>query len=717
MNLNERAVFLGCFLILAIYHILVYIGRRKDVFNLIYSLYCLSIANVVLGSMIFFNRLDSPGYAFYFTISCHFIAGTLMLFVHIFLDIIKTKPALFSLVYYLFLNVFLIVLVILAVIHKNHFILYIYSPALFILGLFLIVFVIRKYIKERRTRDRKNAIITAGFILVIIYLMIIAVLIFLKINIPHISVYTVFLINALLFAYALTDSFNQEHKDLMDMKKNLEDKVGQRTKQLEDANRQKTTFFINLAHEMKTPLTLIDNYLDNDMIKRGSSLELDIVKKNVNKLKNDMVNYLDFEKLENKMVFYDHDRIINLSEMIEEKIVLFQNVAKKINIEILSTISEGIHIKIDPFAMDRILNNLLDNAIKYNRENGRISIALEQKKNKARFVISDTGIGISESQIENIFEPFHQISHEKRNYQGIGMGLSIVKKILDDIDGKIVVDSKIGSGTEFQIILKSYDTEKDFIAEKIPLTLPFSEINYNRNQTKEQSLDKNKKNILIVEDNPEMSNFLYDTLKEYYNTFISENGRHALELINKIPKPDLIMSDIMMDKMDGYEFFDELSFKSEFSSVPFIFLTAKTSKSDKIEGLKMGAIDYINKPFSMEELTFKIESIINLNERQRKNNINEIKSFFSNVFDGHFNNSSSIQREQSDFNGICDENDINKNEKQVIKLLLKGLEYKEIGYELNISINIVKKRIHSIYNKMKVKNKVELVNIFRDIQI
>ena len=127
-----------------------------------------------------------------------------------------------------------------------------------------------------------------------------------------------------------------------------------------------------------------------------------------------------------------------------------------------------------------------------------------------------------------------------------------------------------------------------------------------------------------MEDNLEMSNFIYDKLKEKYNIFLSGNGRDALELIKKIPRLDLILSDIMMDKMDGYEFFDELSFMSEFSSVPFIFLTAKT------------------------------DTIMNLNERQRKNNINELKNLFTNVFEGHMK-TPSIQQEQPSFNDICDD--------------------------------------------------------------
>jgi signal transduction histidine kinase len=373
---------------------------------------------------------------------------------------------------------------------------------------------------------------------------------------------------------------------------------------------QRTNYFINLAHEIKTPLTLILNFLKKDIKTRGSSKDLEIVDSNLNKLQRDILNFLDLEKLNQGRIFYDHSQTISFSEIVKHKAKMFNEIAKVHNITTSLHIQDSLFVNIDPLAIDRALNNLLDNAIRYNKVNGSITINLTScTDQKVWLSIKDTGIGMAEDQLDHIFEPYYQISHKKRNIQGMGMGLSIVKNIIDDAGGILDVTSQLDKGSNFDIVLNSVQPE-DELENYINHTFN-SNIKLQSSPTlRSVDFDNNRSTILVVEDNVEMLSFIFDHLQNIYNVFTSVNGKDALKNLKNIPKPHVIISDIMMDEMDGHEFFETLSKLQDYQDIPFIFLTAKTKQSEKVKALSNGAIDYIYKPFSIEELMAKTEAII-----------------------------------------------------------------------------------------------------------
>ncbi len=484
--------------------------------------------------------------------------------------------------------------------------------------------------------------------------------------------------------------------------------------EIDKINKQKINLFINLAHETKTPLTLISNYFEKYIKKKGLSEELSVIKNNLDKLIKDMTNYLDIEKLERKQVFYNHNSIIDLSKIIKIKTLFFKEIANKKGIKIKLDISDHIYIKIDPYAIDRIINNLLDNAIKYNNENGITKIILISLKNKIELIIEDTGIGINEEQINYIFNPFYQSSIKKRNLQGIGMGLSIVKKIIDEVKGEINVSSKLNKGTTFKIIFNPYKLkENDQINEEIKYFKPKpTKTKYVLKQTKYIA---DRYNIFVVEDNIEMLLFLQNSMIDKYNFYYALNGKEALKKLDNIPRPHIIISDIMMDEMDGYTFYENIDNNNKYKSIPFIFLTAKTMEEDRIKGLSKGAIDYISKPFSIDELLVKINSIIKYLE-----SISEV--VLKNIGEGiynYLNNKSNItitakgnEKDKINYNIIGklhSEYGITQKELEIISLLKKNLEYKEIGICLNISINTVRTYIKRIFEKCKVRSTRELL--------
>jgi len=380
----------------------------------------------------------------------------------------------------------------------------------------------------------------------------------------------------------------------------------------------KIQFFANVSHETKTPLTLISNYLNRYMEKTGTTEELAVIKQNIEKLQRDMVNFLDSEKLQRGQVFYKHNQIIDFSVLVKQKITMFRDMADKKKIKIKPDIHKDIYIKADPFAIDRVINNLFDNAIKYTNQNGQIKIRLAAGNSRIHFIVMDSGIGISREHRQFIFKPYHQISHEKRNLQGIGMGLFIVYKIVETLNGKIMVRSKLNQGSAFMVSLPEYMMKP---GEKADHDIKFSKpINTAPvvTELKEGKKDSSLYTLFVVEDNINLLHFLQSSLSKRFNVYAAINGHKALEKIKEIPRPDVIISDIMMDGMDGLMLCETLSRDEQYEDIPFIFITAKTSVEDRVKGLSKGAVDYISKPFTIEELNAKIDAIIRFTAINRR---------------------------------------------------------------------------------------------------
>ena len=340
-----------------------------------------------------------------------------------------------------------------------------------------------------------------------------------------------------------------------------------------------------------------------------------------------MVNFLDVEKLERGQSFYNHDQIVNLTKVLKTTILLFREIAENKRIKIVEEISEkDIFIKIDPYAIDRVINNILDNAIRYTETGGEIIISLNNNnEDKVELSVNDTGTGISEKKLEHIFESYYQISHKKRNIEGIGVGLSIVKKIVDQVDGEIKIESKTNVGTSFNILFKNYElSDNDIIENNLEYTKPIKIASFEK--LEEERYEEGKYNILIVEDNIHLLAYLQNSIKSKYNVYYAGNGEDALRKLEYIPKPNIIISDILMDIMDGYDFYNVLSDNERYKDIPVIFLTAKTSLDEKVEGLSKGAVDYIYKPFHINELLAKINSIIRSQEVTREVNITEMEN-------------------------------------------------------------------------------------------
>jgi two-component system, sensor histidine kinase ChiS len=504
--------------------------------------------------------------------------------------------------------------------------------------------------------------------------------------------------------------YNEEYGELETLKDTLQQKVKERTTELEEKNKliernahEKTMFFINLSHEIKTPLTLAENYLEQCIKEFGENKSLMIVKQNIQKMHRDILAYMNVENIERGGASYQEQVTISLSKFLEEKINLFVGYATHKGIELNYTIGQDVYVKTNPKGIEQVIDNLIENAIKYTPEHGKITVSLEANETKARFSVQNSGVLIPAGQLKHLFEPFHQLSNEKQNIQGVGMGLYIVKKILDETDGHIEVNSSQELGVIFTVTFPLGVKNEAIGLSVSNTTTPV--INPTIPKATDSPYEIDKPCLLLVEDNNELLGFLVNELRGHYNIFVADNGLSAIRRLEKIPVPELIISDIMMDIMDGYELLEKTLANEKFAHIPFIFLTAKNTPQEKITGLDSGALDFISKPFSIDEVKTKVKTIIAQKSRISEAAIREIKKQFSEE-----NQSGAKQRNEKIFNDNVDKYKLSAREKDVIEKLREGLTYKEIGEKLFISERTVVNHIQSIYSKTGVNSQISMLN-------
>ncbi len=523
------------------------------------------------------------------------------------------------------------------------------------------------------------------------------------------------------------DEINKSKDDLtaklQDEKDLLEIKVDERTTELTGANeklkvldKMKTNFFANISHEFRTPLTLILAPLKSLMdgfygkkIDYNNNIFMTILNNCLRLLKL-INNLLDFSKIEAGKMEIKREKV-DIVKLVRLFVSNIESACKSKNIKLIfeSDIDKIISY-LDKEHFESIFFNIFGNAYKFTPEGGRITIELKKDKNHFILSISDTGIGIPIEKQKMIFERFSQVNNSStRKHEGAGIGLSLIKELVELHDGEISVKSAVNKGATFivriPIIIEVKDEVKGEGREYIIKEELLEEFSNGSKIKINLEHDKNKKNIMVIEDNNELLSYLIDSMKNKYNVYYAVNGKDALKKLEKMPKPVLIISDIMMAEMGGYQFYEKLIMKEKYLDIPFIFLSAKSSIDDRIKGLSKGAIDFISKPFDIKELLLKIDSIIKQRQSIKKATIKKTRKKLLEVMNNKINENIMINFEKN-----CRKYNISKREKEIIKFLLEGKLNKEISWELKISNNTIRNHINNIYQKCNVQTRVELIN-------
>jgi DNA-binding response OmpR family regulator/signal transduction histidine kinase len=387
---------------------------------------------------------------------------------------------------------------------------------------------------------------------------------------------------------------------------------------------KKLEFFTNISHDLKTPLTLIDapvkDLLQSKNLDQEQVNKLMIINRNSKRLYKLITDLLDFRKITQKQYVLDVKKTI-ISDIITDIYEAFKEECKNKSIEFKCSWDRNLIGFVDAKKIEKILWNLLSNALKFTNKGGAISLSAEELMNEGcrnlKFVVSDKGIGISEKNKNKIFERFYKVQNSKTmNREGTGIGLSIVKELVEMHHGKIQVESTLGSGTTFTIILpsgkESFSDNELVVFEKPNYQISGDESVENLEISLQHNARQKQYNlpgVLVVEDNPELREYLTGHFEKKYKVYQAEDGLEGLKIAKEI-NPDVILTDVLMPNMNGYEFCKEIRRSFDTSHIPVIMLTANNTIEHQIEGLSTGADAYLTKPFDIKLLDTQINSLL-----------------------------------------------------------------------------------------------------------
>lgn len=375
---------------------------------------------------------------------------------------------------------------------------------------------------------------------------------------------------------------------------------------------EKINFFINAAHDIRTPLTLISAPLFELKEKIEPSKQTDyllhLITSNLDRLNKMFSHLLDFQKVNEQkdlIVVGKH----NVNAFLEEKIESWELAAvnKKINLR-LELPPVILWEWFDMEKMDKTIDNLLSNAIKYTPEGGTVLVVLAADIHNWNITVSDTGIGIPRQDKDHLFKRFYRARNAVNSQiTGSGLGLLLIQKYIQLHKAIIKVNSTEEKGTEFYL---QFRHGKEHYRGNIIVDMDNLPVETgSETETEQKDIDKLKIKLLIVEDNDDLRTFMKISLSHYYNVSVAQNGSEAWEIISKI-YPDVIVSDLQMPEMDGFELCAKVKNTFETSHIPVILLTVVNDERSMKKGFGIGADDYIEKPFDIKYLRLKIDSII-----------------------------------------------------------------------------------------------------------
>lgn len=449
---------------------------------------------------------------------------------------------------------------------------------------------------------------------------------------------------------------------IIDYRNNLEQKVESRTLELEKAKDElsnsntllksaqkiQNNFFANISHEFRTPLTLIlgpVKQLIDTANNANSKEQLNLIYRSAKKLNRLVDELLDISKIESGEMKLSAAPL-NLVVLANEICTSFYPLAERKKINFTVHIKEKIIIAfIDRNKFEKILNNVLSNAFKFTPEGGSVEVEIQnhpelvsgssvdieklkrvQLDSKVEISVRDTGIGIPTDHLDKIFDRFYQVdASQTREQEGTGIGLSLTKELIDLHKARIEVESEEGKGSTFKLI---FPLGKDHLnpneicelepeKEQETVSVLFDEFDERKDEPKNDIKLSEKiemPSLLIVEDNSDVRTYITKILGANYNICEATDGEDGFDKsIDKIP--DLIISDIMMPKLDGFKLCNRLKNDARTSHIPIIMLTAKATLDDKLNGLEFGADDYIMKPFEASELKTRIKNLLEQRKR------------------------------------------------------------------------------------------------------
>lgn len=415
---------------------------------------------------------------------------------------------------------------------------------------------------------------------------------------------------------------------------------------LVELDQVKSRFFANISHELRTPLTLLIAPLENLQRRFGRNLDADTVETmqtmhaNAMRLLKLINDLLDLVRLESGRMEVKAEPLA-LAEFLKGLASAARQVAEDKRIVLETVVDPQLgRLLADRDKLEKILLNLVFNALKFTPAGGRVELRAERREGDYVIQVADTGMGISEKNLAHVFDRFWQADgSSKRKYQGVGIGLALVKELVEVQGGTVNVQSQVGKGTTFTLRLpyqRSEDAPASVVevapaegertvsseewlanlyrrAELFPSLTPVRE----SVRPVESSLNGTRPTLLVADDEPDMLRFLKSQLNEHYRVVEAVDGQQAVDKAGQF-LPDIILLDMMMPEKDGLQACREIRERSSTHSIPIVLLTARADEDTKLAALQAGASDFLAKPFSTTELHVRIKNLVESHEYQRK---------------------------------------------------------------------------------------------------
>lgn len=413
----------------------------------------------------------------------------------------------------------------------------------------------------------------------------------------------------------------------------LRHELAERNEQLSELDRIKSDFFANISHELRTPLTLILAPVD-EMLHSGTGLSiasrnsLSLVRSNAMRLLSLINDLLDLVRLEGGTLKLDL-KPVNMTNLLRGMVESIRHLAEKKQQTIVITDDyTPTMVMGDVNRLEKILLNLLTNALKFTDKHGEIQVNWQLENGNYVLRIRDNGIGISKEDLANIFERFKQAdSSSTRKYQGLGLGLAMARELTIEHKGTLEVESELGVGSEFILTLPVIPPDQcQGNYEDQDAADPLESMMYEADQLqRDHKLDQNdtghtgcgKYQILVVDDEPDMRSFLVTSLAEKYTVHYAADGTTGLQMATEL-KPDLIVLDMRMPGMNGKDVCSAIRKNTEMKHTRVVLLTARADEKSKIECLNRGADDFLTKPFSTLELQTRVQNLLEANQLQKE---------------------------------------------------------------------------------------------------
>lgn len=388
---------------------------------------------------------------------------------------------------------------------------------------------------------------------------------------------------------------------------------------LQELDTLKTRFFTNISHEFRTPLTLLVGPLA-DLRKKFPNEDLvQVMQRNVNRLQALINQLLDLSKFDAGELKVEIKRG-DISQFFSYIFGSFETLAQNKNLHFnVHQSHRSLDAQFDADKLEKITTNLLSNAFKFTPSNGRIGVEVEYIPKETTIdvilTVYDNGIGIDAQRLPRIFDRFYQVDDTShRNYEGTGIGLALVKELVEILKGRISVKSEVNKGTTFRVAFTLTASPADMTATEATFETTHTDTSISLLLTEaaqEQNLvpADDQPVLLIVEDNPDLRLYLRKIFETQYQIIEANDGQQGLEIALQ-NVPDMVITDLMMPRLDGFGLCERLKTDERTSHIPVVLLTAKATLTDRLEGLGLGADEYLQKPFNKDELVIRVKNLL-----------------------------------------------------------------------------------------------------------